>query len=280
MPERVDTVVIGGGQAGLAMSYVLTAQHRDHVVLERGRVGERWRTERWDSLTLLTPNWLTQLPGCVYEGTDPDGFMPRDAMVQLLERYAASFHAPVRDGVHVQSLRASATPGCYLVQTAEDAWEATNVVIATGSYPRGHVPPMSAGFPGRIVQCHASQYRNPGQLPPGAVLIVGSGPSGCQICEELCASGRTVCLALSRYERSLRRYRGKDRAWWNYTTGFFDRTAEDLARAASPYGRNGQLTGTRGGHNLDYRQFTAAGATLLGHVRGIQDGRLAIAPDI
>jgi putative flavoprotein involved in K+ transport len=280
MPEHIDTVIIGGGQAGLAMSHCLTQHGREHVVLERGRVAERWRSERWDSLTLLTVNWLTQLPGYRYDGDDPDGFMSREALVGILDQYAARLKAPVRTGVEAMTLKAAPVSNRYLIETSDGTWEATHVVVATGGYQRGNVLPMSAGVPPNLLQLHSSQYRNPAQLPPGAVLVIGSGPSGCQICEELCASGRAVYLSIGRYERTLRRYRGKDRSWWNYTTGAFDRTVDEIMRAPSPYGHSGQLTGTRGGHNLDYRQFATDGVTLLGHLRGIHDRKLSIAPDL
>jgi putative flavoprotein involved in K+ transport len=280
MPEQIETLIIGGGQAGLAMSQCLAQLGLEHAVLERGQVAERWRSERWDSLTLLAPNWLVQLPGYTYAGDDPDGFMSRDEMVRVLEGYAAGLKAPVRTGVTVLSLQQAPTTGRYLIETSEGSWGARNVVVATGSYQRGNRFPMSAALPSEILQLHSSQYRSPSELPPGAVLVIGSGPSGCQICEELCGNGRAVYLSVGRYERSLRRYRGRDRSWWNYTTGAFDRTLEEMVRAPSRYGRSGQLTGVGGGHNLDYRQFAADGVTLLGHLRGMGDGKVFIAPDL
>src|SRR5215469_10719858 len=209
MTQQIDVVIIGGGQAGLAMSYYLTQQGRTHVVLERGRVAETWRSQCWDSFTLVTPNWMTQLPGFPSEGEDPDGFLPHNEIVLTLERYAQSFHAPVRCGVQATSVRLQPGGNGYLVETSLDAYEAANVVLATGGFPRPRLPQASAAIPVNLMQLHSSQYRRPGRLPSGAVLVVGSGQSGSQIAEELHRGGRRVYLCVSRCGRSPRRYRGE-----------------------------------------------------------------------
>jgi putative flavoprotein involved in K+ transport len=210
MTQQIDVVIIGGGQAGLALSYYLTQQGRTHVVLERGRVAETWRSQRWDSFTLVTPNWMTQLPGFPYQGEDPDGFLPHDEIVITLERYAQSFQAPVHCGVQATGVRLRPEGSDYLVETNRDTYVAANVALATGGFPRPKLPQASAAIPVNIMQLHSSQYRRPQRLPSGAVLVVGSGQSGSQIAEELHQSGRQVYLYVSRCGRSPRRYRGKD----------------------------------------------------------------------
>ena len=183
--EQTDAVVIGAGHAGLAMSYCLKEFGVTHLVLERGMVAERWRTERWDSLTLLTPNWMTQLPGFRYSGTEPDGFAGRDEYIAFLEQYARSFGAPVRAGVNVRSLSRDEVTGRYDLDTSAGAIRAEAVVIATGPFHVASIPSFSAAVPQTITQIHTSAYRSPHQLPTGAVLVIGSGNSGAQIAEEL-----------------------------------------------------------------------------------------------
>src|SRR5215212_3004161 len=185
MTEQIETVIIGGGQAGLALSSWLTHLGHEHDVLERGRLAERWRSERWDSLTLITPNWMTQLPGYAYQGDDPEGFVGRDEVVRFLEDYAATFQAPLRCGVHVESVQPHAGPARYLVQTTDlvegslATIAARNVVVATGPFHRPQIPSLSAALPAEVFQLASRDYRNPAQLPPGAVLVVGSGAYGC-----------------------------------------------------------------------------------------------------
>src|SRR4051812_38750156 len=280
MGEQIETVVVGGGQAGLVMSYKLTEQGREHVVLERGQIGERWRNERWDSLTLLGPNWLLELPGFVYGGDDPDGFLSKDGVVEFLETYAAMFRPPIRCGVEVVSLRQQTDSGRYAVETTTGSILASNVVIATGPFQKPRIPALSAALPGDIRQFTVTTYRNPAQLPPGAVLIVGSGSSGCQICEELYESGRQVYLSVGRCLRSVRRYRGKDTRWWAYHMGVFERSVESLPSPAARNRCGTQVTGVRGGHDLDYRRFAVDGVVLLGHLQGVAAGTMHFADDL
>ena len=224
----VDTVVIGAGHAGLAVSRLLTAAGRDHVVLDRGRVGERWRTERWDSLHLLTPSWMTRLPGWSYEGPDPDGYLSAGAFVDHLEAYAASFGAPVEGGTTVEQVRVSGRGGSrYAVATDRGTWQTDNVVVATG--PHG-TPTIPAGL-ARDDVLTSSEYRNPDQLPDGGVLVVGASSSGVQIADELNRAGREVVLAVGRHTRMPRRYRGLDIFWWLETTG---RLARDIDEMPDP----------------------------------------------
>jgi putative flavoprotein involved in K+ transport len=194
MIESVDTVIVGGGQAGLSVSYFLRQQAREHVVLERAaQAGEAWRNHRWDSFTFVTPNWMIRLPGAEYQGDDPDGFLPRDQIVQVFEQYVERFTLPVRYGVQVTAVES--VNGGYRVTTDRGMIQAANVVIATGSFQQPKIPPFSAHLPPEVRQLHSGEYRNPRALPPGAVLVVGSAQSGCQIAEELYQSGRKVYLS-------------------------------------------------------------------------------------
>ena len=280
MTEQVEVVIIGGGQAGLALSYYLTQQGRTHLVLEQGQVGETWRSGRWDSFTLNTPNWMTQLPGFAYQGDDPDGFLPREEIVDYLEQYAASFHAPLQCGVRVTAVRQQPGGDGYLVEANNLTFEARNVVLATGAYPKPKLPTASTALPVDICQMHTSEYRNPQSLPSGAVLVVGTGQSGCQIAEELHESGRQVYLSTSSCGRVPRRYRGKDSTWWLARLGFYDRTLEQLPSPTAKFACNPHVSGNQGGHDINLRQFARHGMTLLGHVQAAQGKQLLLAPDL
>ena len=278
MNDRLDTVVVGGGQAGLAVSHELTEAGVPHVVLERGRVGQTWRG-RWDSFCLVTPNWSVQLPGHHYDGDDPDGFMPRDQIVAYLERYAASFYAPVREGIEVTALRAGSN-GQLGLDTSDGSIEARNVVLSTGAYQRPNRPRAAESLPGDLLQIDVESYRNPGDLPDGAVLVVGSGQSGCQISEELHQAGRDVFLACGRAGWGPRRFNGHDMVWWLDAACSFDDRVEDLPEPGARLWGNIQASGHDGGHDLHYRTLHAMGVTLLGHFLGA-DGRDALfAPDL
>jgi putative flavoprotein involved in K+ transport len=278
LKEKVDTVIVGAGQAGLAVSYYLSQRGREHLMLERARVAERWRTQRWDSLMFQFPNWSIELPGCVYAGSNPDGFSHKDEVLAFIEDYAVRIKAPVRTGVEVRSLRPATDPHCYLVSTNVGDFEARNVVIATGPYQRPRIPDLAKGFPDYVLQVHASDYRNPRDLPPGGVLVVGSGASGCQISEELLAAGRQTFFAIGRHRRVPRRYRGRDVFWWRRALGHLDQKAEDTPvdrRHPPPL-----VTGVDGGHDVDIRSYAKDGMTLLGHVGQINGDRLSIAGDL
>ena len=208
--EQRYTIIIGGGQAGLAMSYLLTQQGRDHVVLEKSkRIGESWR-QRWDSFTLVTPNWQLKLPGFPYQGNDPDGFLTRDEVVAYLQDYADLFAPPIRFGTEVISLEQNDEANGYLVYTEDQVYEAPNVVVTVGTFQMPDIPDFSHKVPDEIVQMHSSEYKNPAALPAGKVLVVGSGQSGCQIAQELHENGRQVYLCTGSAGRLPRRYRGKD----------------------------------------------------------------------
>lgn len=280
--EKVDVAIVGAGHAGLAMSHVLNEQGIDHVVLERGRIGERWRSERWDSLRLLTPNWATWLPGWRYTGPEPDGFMDRLEVAAYLEAYAAASRAPVRLGVDVRSLEPSSRGGDrLLVRTDVGDLDAGTVVVATGAFQAPQLPATASELPTDVHQLHSSRYRNPGALPPGAVLVVGTGASGQQIADELVAAGRRVFVSVGRHRRVPRRYRGRDHYWWLERTGYYDKTTADVPPDVRRGGASPALTGVHGGtYDLDLRRLASEGATLLGRVRGVRGHRLQLAPDL
>jgi putative flavoprotein involved in K+ transport len=230
MRTHVDTVIAGGGQAGLAVSYYLTRQGRDHLVLEQSdRAAEAWRNHRWDSFTLNTPNWQTRLPGAEYSGNDPDGFMSRSDVVAYLEGYVARFHLPVRYRMRVARVDRDRQSGLYRLRTGDGRLiTAENVIIATGLYQAPKLPKFGSALPPTVRQVHSDAYRNPGELLPGAVLVVGSAQSGAQIAEELYQAGKKVYLAVGRAGRVPRRYRGKDANWWSERLGLYDRTVDQL----------------------------------------------------
>jgi putative flavoprotein involved in K+ transport len=269
MTEYIPTVVVGAGQAGLALSHCLTARGLEHVVLDRGTIAHSWRTQRWDSFSLLSPNWQTRLPGYRYHGADPEGFMTGAQVVAFFEEYARSFGAPVRCGVTVR--RIAPVGGGWLVATDAGALTADTVVVATGDLTHPRIPALAGDLPPPVAQLHTSAYRNPAQLPAGAVLVVGAGPSGQQIAAELARSGRRVHMAVGRHRCLPRRYRGHDTYWWMDRLGMLHRTADSLAAGArrSP---NAVLAG--GTRDLDVRRLVAEGVVAHGHLLGV-DGRTA-----
>lgn len=270
--ERIDTVVIGAGHAGLAISNRLTASDIDHVVLERDGVASRWAHERWDSFTLLTPNWATWLPGWHYRGDEPHGFMGRSEIVSYFKEYARSFASPVRTGVEVTSLAVAGEDG-YRLSTDDGEIVARRVVIATGPMQKPRVPLWAADVSPDIAQVHSSAYRSPARLPEGGVLVVGSGPSGQQIAEDLLRAGRTVHLSVGRHRRVPRSYRGRDYYWWLELGGSYEKTAADVPVAGRRNGVAPALTGFDGGHDLDLRHLHADGVHLHGRVAGMSDHR-------
>lgn len=277
---RINTIIIGGGQAGLATSYWLKQRGWEHLVLERAdRPGHAWR-QRWDSFALATPNWTFRLPGAEYAGPERDGFMPRDEIVATFEHYAASNNLPVTYGVDVAAVAPLDDRPGYFVHTQYTVYEAVNVVIATGLYQRARIPAFAAGLPADVLQLPSEQYRNPASLPPGAVLVVGSGQSGCQIAEELHKAGRRVFLSVGSAGRAPRRYRGKDTYEWLALAGFFDRTPDMLPSPKARFAANPHLSGAGGGHDLNLHQFARDGMTLLGHLRSAGDDKLGLASDL
>ena len=272
----IDTVIVGAGHAGLAVSRLLTDAGRDHVVLDRGRVAERWRTERWDSLRLLTPNWMTRLPGWCYTGPDPDGYSSSAELVQYLELYANSFQAPVVPNTGVLGISALSGRGCvrFRVVTDSGTWHARNVVIATGPHGRPRLADGVSGISSRVEVLAASSYRNPDTLPGGGVLVVGASASGVQIADELSRAGRDVAVAVGRHTRMPRRYRGMDCFWWLEATGRLARTIDQMPDIAAARRENSlQLIGPAESHlrerNLDLQVLQQRGVRLLGRLENV-----------
>jgi putative flavoprotein involved in K+ transport len=279
-PERIETVIIGGGQAGLATSYWLTQHGREHLVLEKAsQPGHAWR-QRWDSFTLVTPNWMFRLPGAENSGHAPDGFMARDEVVTTFERYVADHSLPVLFGVDVLAVEPLPDQPGYRVRTSASDYHAQRVVIATGLFQHAKIPAFAARLPVDMQQLPSEHYRNPFGLPPGAVLVVGSGQSGCQIAEELRQSGRRVFLSIGACGRAPRRYRGKDIFDWLDLIRFLDRTPDMLSSPKARFAPNPHVSGAGGGHDLNLHQFARDGITLLGHLRDAADDRLHLAPDL
>ena len=266
------TVVVGAGHAGLAISQRLGARSIDHVVLERGQVANSWKTERWDSLRLLTPNWQSRLPGYSYEGGDPDGFMTLPEIIGFIDGYADAISAPIRTDTTVTSVRC-ADEG-YVVETDQGAWNCPTVVLATGAFNEPHIPAVADGVPSGITTLTPMVYRNPDQLEEGAVLVVGASATGTQIAEEIHLSGRPVTLAAGEHVRAPRVYRDMDIQWWMDAAGVLDERydeVDDIVRARrvpSP-----QLAGSPNRATLDLNALTGLGVKLIGRLVGINDGR-------
>lgn len=266
----VDVIVIGAGHSGLAMSYELSRRSIDHLVLERGEVGNAWRTERWDSLTLLTPNWMSRLPGMAYSGDDPDGFMGAKDVVDFISAYAVRNNAPVRSNTTVKSVAASGSG--YRVSTDTGEWQCRTVVLASGACNRASVPKASQSIPNDVQQLTSMDYRHPDQLPDGEVLVVGASSTGLQLAQEIHLSGRPVMLAVGEHVRMPRRYRGRDVQWWLHASGILDECIDDVddaervRRLPSP-----QLVGSRDHSTLDLNTLSAAGVRLVGRLAGIRD---------
>ena len=277
MRESVDVAVIGAGQAGLSLSYELSRADVEHLVLERGRVGESWRG-RWDSFCLVTPNWSVQLPGGGYQGPDPDGFMPRDEIVEHLVRYANSFRAPVREGVDVFALDVERKR--FVLRTSHGELRARRVVVASGGFQKPYRPSGADRFPPSVRVVDAADYTNPGSLPPGGVLILGSGQTGCQLAEDLSEAGRDVYLSCGRAPWIPRRFGDRDFVDWYTKTTFLEATVHDLPTPLARFGANIQATGRGGGHDLHYRTLHARGVTLLGRFAGCEDGVAQFADDL
>lgn len=279
--ERTDTLVIGGGQAGLATSYWLTKAGVDHLVVDRrNQVGGGWH-DRWDDFCLVLPNFTLLLPGMPYDGDDPDGFMVRDEVVKYVSRYASVTSPPVRLGTNVTRL--AATDGALVAHADGTTFQARNVVLATGPYPQPKIPAASEKISGHIQQLHSNDYRRPGQLADGAVLVVGTGQSGAQIAEELHRAGREVHLAVSRCSAAPRRYRGRDLGWWLLQV--FQHGAEvgvvmKLSSPAARFAGNPILSGQGGGHSIDLRQLAREGVRLYGQLESADGTTVRFSDDL
>ena len=272
--QRLETLIIGGGQAGLTMSHRLSQRGCPHLVLERGRIAERWRSERWHGLRFQFPNWSVKLPDFPFPHSDADEFATSAEIADFLEGYAAHVKCPVRCGIGVTALRRDDSGEAYLALTSAGSIAARNVVIATGPYQRPLVPDLLENPD--LAQLHANAYKAPEQLPTGAVLIVGSGASGAQIAEELVRAGRKVYLSVGRHKRMPRRYRGHDLIWWLTEMGL-DQTPVERRGADTTLPL---ITGAYGGHTIDFRAFAKQGISLLGRLQGGRGSTLEFADDL
>lgn len=272
--ETIDTLIVGGGQAGLAMSAHLRDKGLRHIVLERDRIAEKWRTGRWDSLVANGPAWHDRFPALKFDDIDPFAFAPKDRIVQYFETFAKQIEAPIRCGVTVTDLTQD-DDGDFVAKTTGGLIRARNVVAATGPFQRPIIPAVVPDDAG-IFQIHSSDYRNPGQLPQGAVMVVGAGSSGAQIADELLRAGKRVYLSVGRHDRPPIRYRGKDFVWWLGVLGHWDAKT----RAAGMEHVTIAVSGAHGGNTVDFRQFAARGMTLLGRTERYENGKMVIASDL
>jgi putative flavoprotein involved in K+ transport len=272
--ENIEVVVVGAGQAGVAMSEHLSSQGVSHLVLERHRIAERWRTGRWDSLVANGPAWHDRFPGMEFSGIDPDAFAPKEEVAEYFAAYARKIAAPVRCGVEVTEVtRNLGRPG-FRVLTSGGVINAGYVVAATGPFQRPVIPQLISDD-ACIPQMHSAEYRNPGQLPEGAVLVVGAGSSGVQIADELLRSGRQVYLSVGPHDRPPRRYRGRDFVWWLGVLNKWDAEAKSGAEHTTI-----AVSGAQGGHTVDFRRLAARGVTLLGRTQAFRHGVMIFSPDL
>jgi putative flavoprotein involved in K+ transport len=275
----IHTLVIGAGQAGLAMSRCLTDAGLDHVVLERGRTAERWRSVSWDSLRLLTPNWASRLPGWSYQGPSPDGYMTAAELAGYLTDYASSFAAPIEHGIDVRSLQRD--DECFVVATTGGEWRARNVVIATGWCDQPRVPGFAERIHPDVTQLTPSAYRNPAQIPDGRVLVVGASATGVQIADELARAGRDVVLAVGRHSRVPRRYRGMDIWWWLDRIGTFSKTIDEMSDVTRARNEGAlQLIGRPDHRDVDLPSLQRLGVRIAGRLTGIEGRHLTFADDL
>ncbi|WP_232627645.1 MSMEG_0569 family flavin-dependent oxidoreductase [Methylobacterium sp. Leaf118] len=278
--RHVPVAVVGGGQAGLSVSYHLKQRGIEHLVFEKNTAAHTWATQRWDTFCLVTPNWQCDLPGHPYDGPDPDGFMKKDEIVAYLKAFVAKVNPPIREGVAVTRVERR-QDGTFSVQTSEGDFTADEVVVASGGYHTPIIPRMAERLPGSITQIHSNQYRNPGQLPEGEVLVVGSGQSGAQIAEDLHLAGRKVHLAVGDAPRCARFYRGRDVVTWLADMGYYEMTVDKHPlRDGVRDNTNHYVTGRDGGRDIDLRRFAIEGMKLYGLMEDYEDGSLRFRDDL
>jgi putative flavoprotein involved in K+ transport len=281
MKSHASVVVIGGGQAGLSISSLLKLRDIDHVVLERHRLAHAWRSARWDSFCLVTPNWQCRLPGYQYAGDDPYGFMLKDEIVKYVEDYAASFQPPLFEGVDVTKVALAADGRSFEIRTSAGDMTADQVVVAVGGYHVATLPRMSERIPAGVVQLHSSEYKNPQTLPEGDVLVVGTGQSGAQIAEDLHLAGRGVHLCVGSAPRTARRYRGKDVVEWLDKLGYYDLSVDDHPLKEGVRSKaNHYVTGRDGGRDIDLRKFALEGMHLYGRLNDVRGATLSFGADL
>ena len=281
MQTHYTVAIVGGGQAGLSMSYCLRERGVDHIIFEKNRIAESWRSKRWDSFCLVTPNWQCLLPGFPYNGDDPQGFMQKEDIVQYIEAYAQSFNPPIKEGVEVSSVRKSSSADYFELKTSLGDFTADQVVVATGGYHIPKFPKMAERFPESMVQLHSSQYQNPQSLPDKAVLVIGTGQSGCQIAEDLHLAGKQVYLLVGSAPRSPRKYRGKDVVDWLDQMGYYDLSVDEHPQGEQVRTKtNHYVTGRDGGREINLRNFALEGMKLFGKLKQISGIRLEFQPNL
>ena len=280
MTNHYPVVIVGGGQAGLSISYCLKERGLDHIIFEKNQIANAWRSQRWDSFCLVTPNWQCQLPGYPYKGNEPEGFIKKDEIVAYIENYARSFNPPIQEGVEVLNLRRG-DRGIFEVTTSIGDYTADQVVVAAGAYHQPKIPKISERLPEHILQVHSSKYKNPESLPDGAVLVIGTGQSGCQIAEDLHLAGRKVHLCVGSAPRSPRRYRGKDAVEWLDLMGYYELSIDQHPQKEKVRSKaNHYLTGRDGGREIDLRRFALEGMQLHGRLKNIASNKLEFFNDL
>jgi putative flavoprotein involved in K+ transport len=280
MTNHYPAVIVGGGQAGLSMSYCLKERGLDHIIFEKNQIANAWRSQRWDSFCLVTPNWQCQLPGYPYKGNEPEGFIKKDEIVAYIENYARSFNPPIKEGIEVLNLRRG-DRGIFEVTTSIGDYTADQVVVAAGAYHQPKIPKIAERLTDHILQVHSSKYKNPESLPNGAVLVIGTGQSGCQIAEDLHLAGRKVHLCVGSAPRSPRRYRGKDAVEWLDLMGYYDLSIDQHPQKEKVRGKaNHYLTGRDGGREIDLRRFALEGMQLHGRLKNIASNKLEFFNDL
>lgn len=279
--SHFPVIIVGGGQAGLSMSYCLKQRGVEHIIFEKHSIAHSWQSKRWDSFCLVTPNWQCTLPGYPYPGTDPYGFMQRDEIVQYVQDYAKSFAPNLKEGVAVYSIKRSEQGRKFEVATAIGDYTADQIVVATGSYHQPKIPKMGERLPANILQLHSSAYKNPQSLPDQAVLIIGTGQSGCQIAEDLHLAGKQVHLCVGGAPRSPREYRGKDVVEWLEELGYYEISIDEHPQKESVRTKtNHYVTGRGGGREIDLRQFATEGMKLYGKLEEIRGTQLKLKDDL
>ncbi len=280
IPKHYSVIIVGGGQAGLSLSYYLKQYGIDHLILEKNTVTHTWRTQRWDTFCLVTPNWQCALPGYPYTGNDPNGFMVKDEIIEYLDGFIKMVDAPVLEGTEVKSVKLNEA-GYFDVVSSNVEFTATQVVVASGGYHIPIIPRMAERLPANVTQIHSEQYKNSQQIPAGNVLVVGSGQSGAQIAEDLHLDGRKVYLAVGDSPRCARFYRGKDVVDWLADMNYYDMpVGEHPLREGVRDNSNHYLTGRDGGRDIDLRQFANEGMELFGLLQDLDNGVLKFAPDL
>jgi putative flavoprotein involved in K+ transport len=281
MKQHYSVIVVGGGQAGLSMSYCLKERKIDHIVFEKNQIGYAWQAKRWDTFCLVTPNWQCCLPGYQYPGSDPNGFMQQAEIVDYIKSYAASFNPPIKEGVEVLSVRKQDLQSVFEVSTSTGDFTSNQVVIASGSYHRPKIPAFSQRLPAEIVQIHSSEYKNPESLCDQAVLVIGTGQSGCQIAEDLHLAGKQVHLCVGSAPRSPRQYRGKDVVEWLDQMGYYDLPIDEHPQKEKVRSNaNHYVTGRDGGREIDLRKLALEGMRLYGRLKAVGARQLEFKDDL